>query len=77
MHIKEVLFYRQMRDIMAAADKSVNEYRESVDRTVQFMNRLHLPADVQNRVRMWFSYSWSTQKSLGNIKNNSGAFQPL
>ena len=55
----------QMRDIMAAADKNVNEYRDRVDRTVAVMNRLHLPAKVQNRVRMWFNYSWSMQKTLG------------
>lgn len=50
---------------MAAADKNINHYREQIDRTVQFMNRLHLPNHVQNRVRTWFSYSWSTQKTLG------------
>lgn len=52
---------------MAAAEKQETEYREQVDRTVNLMNRLNLPPKIQNRVRQWYSYSWSTQKTLGKI----------
>ena len=55
----------QIRDIMAAAEKSQTEYREQLDRTVQLMNRLNLPPKIQDRVRMWFTYNWSMQKTLG------------
>lgn len=51
---------------MAASEKQQTEYREQVDRTVNLMNRLNLPPKIQNRVRQWYTYSWSTQKTLGN-----------
>ncbi|EFX72156.1 hypothetical protein DAPPUDRAFT_59407, partial [Daphnia pulex] len=57
----------QIRDIMAAAERSKTEYRERLDRTVQLMNRLNLPPRIQDRIRMWFTYSWSTQKTLDEI----------
>ena len=57
---------------MAAAEKSKTEYRERLDRTVQLMNRLNLPPKIQDRIRMWFTYSWSTQKTLG--KNERSLF---
>lgn len=50
---------------MAAAERNKTEYRERLDRTVQFMYRLNLPPKIQNRVRMWFTYNWSMQKTLG------------
>ena len=62
----------KIRDIMAAAEKSKTEYRERLDRTVQLMNRLNLPPKIQDRIRMWFTYSWSTQKTLG--KNERSLF---
>lgn len=52
---------------MAAAERSETEYRERLDRTVQFMNRLNLPPKIQDRVRSWFTYNWSIQKTLGNF----------
>jgi hypothetical protein len=58
----------KIRDIMAAAERSKTEYRERLDRTVQLMNRLNLPPRIQDRIRMWFTYSWSTQKTLGKIE---------
>ena len=54
-----------MRDIMAASGKTMTEYREQVDRTVTYMNRLHLPSTIQDRVRSWFSYNWTMHKTLG------------
>lgn len=60
-----------MRDIMAASDKSVTEYREQVDKTVLLMNRLHLPWSIQDRVRSWFGYNWTMHKTLGTITNIS------
>lgn len=51
---------------MAAAERSETEYRERLDRTVQFMNRLNLPPKIQDRVRSWFTYNWSMQKTLGD-----------
>ena len=57
----------KIRDIMAAAEKSQTEYRERLDRTVQLMNRLNLPPKIQERVRMWFTYNWSMQKTLGDF----------
>lgn len=57
----------KIRDIMAAAERSATEYRERLDRTVQLMNRLNLPSKIQDRTRMWFTYSWSMQKTLGEF----------
>ncbi|XP_059350865.1 cyclic nucleotide-gated cation channel beta-3-like isoform X1 [Daphnia carinata] len=59
----------QIRDIMAAAERSTTEYRERLDRTVQLMNRLNLPPKIQDRIRMWFTYSWSMQKTLDEISS--------
>ena len=50
---------------MAASGKTMTEYREQVDRTVTYMNRLHLPSTIQDRVRSWFSYNWTMHKTLG------------
>ncbi|KAI9565416.1 hypothetical protein GHT06_009208 [Daphnia sinensis] len=40
----------QIRDIMAAAERSTTEYRERLDRTVQLMNRLNLPPKIQDQL---------------------------
>ena len=50
---------------MTAAERNETNYRESLDRAIIVMNRLNLPPIIHDRVRLWFTYSWSLQKTLG------------
>jgi len=54
----------QIRDLMTAAERNETNYRESLDRAIIVMNRLNLPPIIHDRVRLWFTYSWSLQKTL-------------
>ena len=52
---------------MTAAERSETEFRERLDRTVNLMERLNLPAHIQDRVRMWFDYNKNMQKNFGTF----------
>ena len=64
----------QIRDLITAAERNESDYRDHLDRTISVMNRLNLPNMIQDRVRLWFTYSWSLQKTLGQLDTISTWF---
>ncbi len=55
----------QIRDIIATATKSQTEYRILTSATVDYLHRLGVPTKLQDRVKLWLSYTWEQQKTLG------------
>ncbi|MPC47854.1 Cyclic nucleotide-gated cation channel beta-1 [Portunus trituberculatus] len=39
-----------------------------MDHTQAYLHRLNLPASLQERVRLWFAYTWQSQKTLNEMK---------
>lgn len=62
-----MLIQIQIRDIIATATKSQTEYRILTSATVDYLHRLGVPAKLQDRVKLWLSYTWEQQKTLGTI----------
>ncbi|XP_042230364.1 uncharacterized protein LOC121871863 isoform X2 [Homarus americanus] len=62
------LLIGQIRDIVATATHNQNEYRNVMDQTQAYLHRLNLPASLQERVRLWFTYTWQNQKTLNEMK---------
>ncbi|XP_033842114.1 cyclic nucleotide-gated cation channel beta-3 [Periophthalmus magnuspinnatus] len=54
----------QMRDVIGAATAAQTYFRASMDDCVSYMNTYHIPKMVQNRVRMWYNYTWAAQGML-------------
>jgi cyclic nucleotide gated channel beta 1 len=62
------LLIGQVRDIIATATRGETEYRRLLDQMLQYMSRLNLPNDLQAKVKLWLTYTWQQQKTLGNFK---------
>ncbi|XP_069187305.1 uncharacterized protein [Procambarus clarkii] len=62
------LLIGQIRDIVATATRNQNEFRRVMDQTQAYLHRLNLPASLQERVRLWFTYTWQNQKTLNEMK---------
>jgi len=60
------LLIGQVRDIIATATRAETEYRRLLDQMLQYMSRLNLPAEIQAKVKLWLTYTWQQQKTLGN-----------
>jgi len=58
----------QIRDIFQAAGLAQETYRKTMDQTLSYMKSLNLPKEIQDKVRMWFTYNWETSKTLGKLK---------
>uniref|UniRef100_A0AAV2L2I4 Cyclic nucleotide-binding domain-containing protein n=1 Tax=Knipowitschia caucasica TaxID=637954 RepID=A0AAV2L2I4_KNICA len=54
----------QMRDVIGAATAGQTYFRASMDGCVSYMNTYHIPKMVQNRIRMWYNYTWAAQGML-------------
>ncbi|XP_053305798.1 cyclic nucleotide-gated cation channel beta-1 [Spea bombifrons] len=54
----------QMRDVVGAATAGQTYYRSSMDSTIKYMNCYKIPRSVQNRVKMWYEYTWQSQGML-------------
>ncbi|XP_063768696.1 cyclic nucleotide-gated cation channel beta-3-like isoform X2 [Eleginops maclovinus] len=54
----------QMRDVIGAATAGQTYFRSSMDGTVAYMVTNHIPSQVQNRVRTWYTYTWDAQGML-------------
>ncbi|XP_032813579.2 cyclic nucleotide-gated channel beta-1-like [Petromyzon marinus] len=54
----------QMGDVIGAATAGQNYYRTCMDNTLSYMNMYHISRAVQNRVRMWYEYTWASQGML-------------
>ncbi|XP_037779458.1 potassium/sodium hyperpolarization-activated cyclic nucleotide-gated channel 4-like [Penaeus monodon] len=62
------LLIGQIRDIVATATRNQNEYRKVMDQTQAYLHRLNLPPLLQERVRLWFTYTWHNQKTLDEMR---------
>ncbi|XP_041417192.1 cyclic nucleotide-gated cation channel beta-3 isoform X3 [Xenopus laevis] len=54
----------QMRDVVGAATAGQTYYRSCMDSTIKYMNCYKIPRPVQNRVKMWYEYTWQSQGML-------------
>ncbi|XP_050991392.1 cyclic nucleotide-gated cation channel beta-3 isoform X1 [Labeo rohita] len=54
----------QMRDVVGAATAGEAYYRHCVDSTVKYMSSYRIPREVQNRVKIWYDYTWKSQGML-------------
>ncbi|KFW63551.1 Cyclic nucleotide-gated cation channel beta-1, partial [Pygoscelis adeliae] len=54
----------QMRDVVGAATAGQTYYRSCMDDTIKYMNSYKIPKTVQNRVKMWYEYTWHSQGML-------------
>ncbi|NXL51034.1 CNGB1 protein, partial [Podilymbus podiceps] len=54
----------QMRDVVGAATAGQTYYRSCMDSTIKYMNFYKIPKAVQNRVKMWYEYTWHSQGML-------------
>ncbi|CAN2389306.1 Cyclic nucleotide gated channel beta [Pristimantis euphronides] len=58
----------QMRDVVGAATAGQTYYRSCMDSTIKYMNCYKIPRPVQNRVKMWYEYTWQSQGMLDDME---------
>lgn len=61
------LLIGQIREIIVTASRTNTEYRKLVDETLEYLRRLNMPPELMNRVKMWFTFTWDTQHTLGKV----------
>ena len=54
----------QVRDSVQAASAEVEAYRTKKNACINYMQKNDIPPQVQKKVRLWFEYTWNTQKIL-------------
>ncbi|KAI2653887.1 Cyclic nucleotide-gated cation channel beta-1 [Labeo rohita] len=58
------IVFQLMRDVVGAATAGEAYYRHCVDSTVKYMSSYRIPREVQNRVKIWYDYTWKSQGML-------------
>ncbi|UXI16461.1 hypothetical protein NH340_JMT02404 [Sarcoptes scabiei] len=58
----------QIRDIAANATHDLDYYIDLLNKIGNYMNRLSVPNQVQERVRFWFKFTWDLQKTFNEIE---------
>lgn len=69
------MFWSQMRDVVGAATAGENYYRACMDSTIKYMTSYNIPAEVQNRIKTWYDYTWMSQGMLGKEKQNTDIYR--
>ncbi|XP_076810065.1 cyclic nucleotide-gated channel beta-1-like [Clavelina lepadiformis] len=54
----------QVRDSVQAASAEVEAYRNQKNACINYMQKNNIPIEIQKKVRLWFEYTWNTQKIL-------------
>nr|CAB3232044.1 cyclic nucleotide-gated cation channel beta-1-like [Phallusia mammillata] len=54
----------QVRDSVHAATAAEELYRSQKNSCINYMQKNHIPVDIQRKVRLWFEYTWNTQRIL-------------
>ena len=54
----------QVRDSVQAASAEVEAYRLKKNSCLNYVQKNNIPAKIQNKVRLWFEYTWNTQRIL-------------
>nr|XP_002125558.1 cyclic nucleotide-gated cation channel beta-1-like [Ciona intestinalis] len=54
----------QVRDSVHSATAEQETYRSQKNSTIDYMQKNHIPVRIQNKVRLWFEYTWNTQRIL-------------
>ncbi|CAG7734016.1 unnamed protein product [Allacma fusca] len=54
----------QIRDIIATATKNQTEYRQLLYSAVNYLHQLDVPKELQERVKLWITYTWQQQRTL-------------
>ncbi|XP_035665458.1 cyclic nucleotide-gated cation channel beta-3-like [Branchiostoma floridae] len=58
----------QIRDAIGTANKAKAEFRRRMDSVVSYMTRFNIPKPVQDRVRQWYTYTWSKARMLDEME---------
>ncbi|XP_078677009.1 cyclic nucleotide-gated channel beta-3-like isoform X1 [Branchiostoma floridae x Branchiostoma belcheri] len=58
----------QIRDAIGTANKAKAEFRRRMDSVVTYMTRFNIPKPVQDRVRQWYTYTWSKARMLDEME---------
>lgn len=59
----------KLRDISQSATMAKTQYRSARDKMLSYMLKNNLPKELQMKVRIWFSYNWEHQKTLGELRS--------
>ena len=54
----------QVRDSIQAASAEFETYRTKKNACINFLQKNNIPVQVQRKVRLWFEYTWNTQRIL-------------
>ncbi|CAK9297073.1 unnamed protein product [Gordionus sp. m RMFG-2023] len=58
------LFIAQVRAIFEDSRRNITEFRNALDKTMNFLKNSNIPPYLTNKVRLWIIYTWKSQKCL-------------
>ncbi|XP_072022486.1 cyclic nucleotide-gated channel beta-1-like [Amphiura filiformis] len=62
----------QMRDIVGNAGAARGAFRRRMDNTMALLKHWKIPKDIQNRVRLWYMYSWDRKELVDELEAIKG-----